>query len=75
MEILEIIKRQAWEEGFQEGFQKGFQEIIQGGFQGGFQEGNHLKALAIATELKNLGNPFDFIAKITGLSVADIEKL
>ena len=67
MDILEIIKRQAWEEGFQKGFQEGFQEII--------QESQHLKALAIAKELKNLGNPFDLIAKVTGLSVAEIEGL
>ena len=41
----------------------------------GIEKGEQRKALAIAKELKKLGNPFDFIAKVTGLSVAEIESL
>ena len=59
MGIIELIKRQEREKGIEKGIEKGEQR----------------KALAIAKELKKLGNPIDLIAKVTGLSVAQIEAL
>jgi predicted transposase/invertase (TIGR01784 family) len=39
------------------------------------KEGQHKKAIEIARELKKEGLSIDFIAKTTGLSIEEIEKL
>jgi predicted transposase/invertase (TIGR01784 family) len=41
----------------------------------GKEEGRDEKAKEMALEMKKRGSEFDFIASVTGLSMAEIEKL
>ncbi len=45
------------------------------GIREGVQKGEYIKALDIARELKKEGLAIEFIAKTTGLSIEEIEKL
>jgi len=59
MGVIETIERQEREKGIQKGIEKGKRE----------------EAIAIALEFKKMGLPIADIAKETGLSVEEIEKL
>ena len=48
---------------------------IEKGIERGIEKGRHEEALEIARELKKEGSSIEFIAKITKLSISDIEKL
>lgn len=52
-----------------------FAEGIEQGIEQGFSDGSHQKALETATAMKLEGFDFSLIAKMTGLSVEEIEKL
>lgn len=54
---------------------KGIQKGIEKGIQKGKIEGKREKAIAIALEFKKMGLPIADIAKGTGLSIEEIEKL
>lgn len=67
--ILETTKAAAeligWKKGRQEGLQEGRQE--------GLQEGRRKEQLNIARAMKEAGSSLEFIAQVTGLSLADLE--
>ena len=63
MGIIETIKRQEWERGFKIGIKKGIEKR------------KREKAIAIAMEFKKMGYDIAVIAKGTGLSIEQIEKL
>lgn len=67
MRVIETIKRQERERGLKIGIKKGKIE--------GRIEGKREAATEIALEFKKMGLPIADIAKVTGLSVAEIEKL
>lgn len=63
MGVIETIKRQEREEG------------IKTGIKTGIEKGEREKAIAIALEFKKMGLPLADIAKGTGLTIEEIEKL
>jgi predicted transposase/invertase (TIGR01784 family) len=68
--------RESQNEGYYlEGIQKGRQEGILAGVQRGRQEGMRESMLAIARNLKLLGDSPDKIIRVTGLSLDDIARL
>ncbi|MCW8310851.1 hypothetical protein K7A41_06420 [Sphingobacterium sp. InxBP1] len=67
MGVIETIKRQEREKGLKTGIEKG---IVKG-----IEKGKREEAIAIALEFKKMGLPIADIAKGTGLSVDEIEKL
>ncbi|MCY4781198.1 hypothetical protein ORI89_16165 [Sphingobacterium sp. UT-1RO-CII-1] len=71
MGVIETIKRQEREKGLQAGLEKGMQT----GLEKGKADGKREEAIAIALEFKKMGLPIDDIAKGTGLSIEEIEKL
>jgi predicted transposase/invertase (TIGR01784 family) len=64
---IAYAKEIAAEEGMKMGLEKGIEK--------GIEKGRHDEALDIARELKKEGSSIEFIAKITKLSVDEIEKL
>ena len=54
---------------------EGIQAGIQTGIEKGKADGERKKAIAIALEFKKMGLPIADIAKGTGLSIEEIEKL
>ncbi|WP_293943039.1 MULTISPECIES: hypothetical protein [unclassified Sphingobacterium] len=67
MGVIETIKRQEREKGLKTGIEKGFKT--------GIEKGKREEAIAIALEFKKMGIAIADIAKGTGLSVEEIEKL
>ena len=63
------------EEGVKEGIEKGIEKGIVRGREEGVKEGIKEGTKNIAINLLNLGQDTDIIAKATGLSVADIQKI
>lgn len=59
----------------QEGLEKGLQQGLEQGLEQGLLEGAHLKAVAIAKEMKKDGLPISQIIRFTGLSQKEIEGL
>ncbi|QEC78443.1 Rpn family recombination-promoting nuclease/putative transposase [Mucilaginibacter ginsenosidivorax] len=58
-----------------EGMEKGIAQGIEKGISQGIEKGKLEEAMAIARELKKEGLAIEFIAKITKLSIEEIEKL
>jgi len=54
---------------------KGIQKGIEKGLKTGIEKGKREEAIAIALEFKKMGLPIADIAKGTGLSIEEIEKL
>jgi predicted transposase/invertase (TIGR01784 family) len=71
--------RQGIEQGLQQGIEQGRQQGIEQGRQEGIEKGIAQGALdekrKNARTMKSLGLPLETIAKVTGLSVADIAEL
>lgn len=67
MGVIETIKRQEREKGMEKG--------IQAGIEKGKADGKREEAIAIALEFKKMGLPVADIAKGTGLTIEEIEKL
>ncbi|QQD12687.1 hypothetical protein [Sphingobacterium sp. UDSM-2020] len=67
MGVIETIKRQEREKGIQAGIEKGIQS--------GIEKGKREESIAIALEFKKMGLPIADIAKGTGLTIEEIEKL
>ena len=63
MGVIETIKRQEREKGIQSGIEKGI------------EKGKREESIAIALELMKMGLPIADIAKGTGLTIDEIEKL
>lgn len=63
MGVIETIKRQEREKGIQAGIEKGI------------EKGKREESIAIALEFKKMGLPIADIAKGTGLTIEEIEKL
>lgn len=57
------------------GLEKGLKQGIEKGIEKGIEQGKREEAIAIALEFKKMGLPVADIAKGTGLSVEEIEKL
>lgn len=75
MGVIETIKRQEREKGLKTGIEKGLKTGIEKGFKTGIEKGKRDEAIAIALEFKKMGIAIADIAKGTGLSVEEIEKL
>ena len=72
---VENAMREGREKGIREGREKGMQEGREKGMREGMKEGVAKGKLEDAQNLKHLGVSMDIIAKATGLSMEDIEKL
>ena len=75
MGVIETIKRQEREKGIKTGIEKGIKTGIEKGIEQGVEKGKREEAIAIALEFKKMGLPIADIAKGTGLSIEEIEKL
>ncbi|MDH5825863.1 hypothetical protein [Sphingobacterium faecium] len=82
MGVIEIIKKQEREAGMSAGMSAGLAAGIEKGrleerakLKAEKQKAELEKAMAIALEFKKMGLPIADIAKATGLSIAEIEKL
>ena len=75
MGVIETIKRQEREKGIKTGIEKGIKTGIEKGIEQGVEKGKREEAIAIALEFKKMGLPIADIAKRTGLSIEEIEKL
>ena len=71
----ELAAEEGLREGIKEGMKEGIKEGMKEGIKEGLKKGRHEEALAIACELKKEGSSNEFIAKITKLSIGEIEKL
>ena len=67
--------KQGIEKGRAEGIQKGIEKGKMEGIKKGIEKGKMEGILATAKNLLNMGFPIESIAKATGLSPAEIEKL
>ena len=67
--------QQGIEQGLQQGIEQGLQQGIEQGLEQGLEQGRMEEKFSIARNLKSLGFPIDGIAKASGLSVEEIEKL
>lgn len=61
--------------GLEEGRKKGLKEGREKGLKEGRAEGQHAKTIEVARNLKEAGIDFSVIAKSTGLSIEEIEKI
>ena len=59
----------------EEGLAKGLKEGLAKGLEQGLEQGRSSEKMEIAKKMKAKGQPTDFIADITGLSIEEIEKL
>ncbi|WP_157152795.1 Rpn family recombination-promoting nuclease/putative transposase [Brachyspira murdochii] len=73
--MLDEERRLGKEEGIKEGIKEGIEQGIEKGIEQGIEKGEINKAKSIALKLKNMNMDNKEIAKITGLSLEDIEKL
>ena len=71
----EIAAEQGMREGMEKGMEKGIREGIREGMEEGIKRGRNEEALEIAKELKKEGSTAEFIAKVTKLTIEEIEKL
>ena len=67
--------QQGLQQGIKQGLQQGLQQGMNQGVEKGIEQGREAKALEIARNLKLLHIPTADIAKATGLTARDIEKL
>ena len=65
--VVDTAREEGREQGRQEGREQGRQE--------GWEQGRRDQQLTIAQTLKNAGTSLDFIAQVTGLSLADLQTL
>ncbi len=68
-------ERDIWETAKQDGWREGIAEGRAEGMKKGRAEGRAEGILAVAKNLKDAGQPVDYIAKVTGLSVVEIDTL
>ena len=66
---------EGWKKGVQDGLEQGLEQGLQQGREQGREEGQRLQQVRIAQSLKRSGSPVDFIAEITGLTIAEVEAL
>ena len=75
-QALEKFWQEAVQEGIQKGMQQGMQKGMQQGMQQGWQQGQRETMEAIAKSMLLLGKyDIEEIAKISGLSIIEIEKI
>ena len=75
-QALEKFWQEAVQEGIQKGMQEGMQKGMQQGMQQGWQQGQRETMEAIAKSMLLLGKyDIEEIAKISGLSIVEIEKI
>lgn len=75
-QALEKFWQEAVQEGIQKGMQQGMQKGMQQGMQQGWQQGQRETMEAIAKSMLLLGKyDIEEIAKISGLSIVEIEKI
>jgi hypothetical protein len=68
-------KRQGREEGLQQGLQQGLEQGLEQGLGQGLQQGWQEAQMAIAQRLLGEGMTIEVIARVTGLSIEQIEQL
>ena len=73
--VVDTAREEGREQGRQEGWEQGRQEGREQGRQEGWEQGRRDQQLTIAQTLKNAGTSLDFIAQVTGLSLADLQTL
>ena len=75
-QALEKFWQEAVQEGIQKGMQEGMQKGMQQGMQQGWQQGQRETMESIAKSMLLLGKyDIEEIAKISGLSIVEIEKI
>ena len=74
-EFAEIRAREAYEDGEKSGFTKGEKSGFTKGEQSGISKGERKAALDIAKGMQKEHIASDVIAKITGLTLAEVESL
>ena len=62
-------------EGLAKGLEQGLEQGLARGLEQGLEQGRSSEKMEIAKKMKAKGQPTDFIADITGLSIEEIEKL
>jgi predicted transposase/invertase (TIGR01784 family) len=77
--VLDYAMKEGMEKGMEIGIERGIERGIEKGMKQGMEQGmkkgEHTKALEVARELKKIGINVEHIAKSTGLSITEIEKL
>ncbi|MFZ9737889.1 MAG: hypothetical protein ACO3EZ_07770, partial [Prochlorotrichaceae cyanobacterium] len=73
--ILASTRAEAELEGWKKGVQEGLEQGIEQGLQQGVVEGQRLQQIRIAQSLKRSGSLVEFIAEVTGLTIAEVNAL
>ena len=72
---MNTTKTDGYNEGHKEGFDEGHKQGIEQGIEQGKKQGEINKEKEIAKKLKQDNMSLEYISKITGLSIDEIEKL
>ena len=73
--ILASTRAEAELTGWKKGRQEGLAQGLEQGIQRGLEEGQRHQQIRIAQSLKRSGGAVDWIAEVTGLSIADVNAL
>jgi len=73
--ILASTRAEAELEGLRKGIAQGIEQGIERGIEQGIEQGQRLQQIQIAQSLKRSGSPVEFIAEVTGLTIAEVEAL
>ena len=73
--LMASARREGLEQGFEEGIEKGIEKGIKKGIEKGIAEGEYKGGLKTARRMLEAGLSVDDIAKLTTLSLQEIEKL
>ena len=66
---------EATEEGYNKGHEKGYNEGHEQGIEQGIEQGSLQEKNQVAINLLKEKMPYDFISKVTGLTVEEIKKI
>lgn len=72
---VEEAREQGIEKGIEKGIEQGIEKGIEKGIEQGIEKGAYQKTIEVAKNLKDIGIPLAQIAKGTGLSIEEIERL
>ena len=73
--IFEDGLQQGLQKGLQKGLQEGLEKGLQKGIETGKQKGQREKSIDVARRMLAFGQDIEFIHKVTGLPVTEIEAL
>jgi len=75
IKVENTLKLNAYEEGFEQGIKDGLEKGIKEGKKEGIKEGIKENTKFIVKNMIENGNNYEFISKITGLSIDEIKKI